>query len=170
MKCHDDLRNNPVDIGQNVGIPETKHSISSIPQPRIPLQIMVGANMLCSIGFDNQSSFLTDKIDDIRPYGLLATKLDLTHLRISQMPPQGMLGIRHVTPELFGIMQSLRSISGHGPLTLPPLRGGPLPLPQGDRGIFKSCPCPGSARPRRCGRSRQGRSAASGPRRCRSSR
>ena len=43
--------------------------------------------MLCPIGFDNQSSFLTDEIDDIRPYGLLATKLDLTHLRISQMPP-----------------------------------------------------------------------------------
>ncbi|CAN5125188.1 hypothetical protein BH11PSE5_BH11PSE5_18220 [soil metagenome] len=95
---------------------------------------MVGPHVVPAISFDNQSPLLGDEICNISSYGLLAPKLNLTNLRISQMVPQKFFSIRHMTSEAFGIFKSVLRVSRQRPLTLPPLRGGPLPLPQGERG------------------------------------
>jgi len=123
-------------VGQHLVVPEAEDAVALGYEEVGPGGRVEG--VLAAIELDDQMKFETDEVDDIRSDAMLATELGAIELSRAQMAPKRLLCLGGVAPELS------RSVGQHSetlhyspapsiPLTLPPLRGGPLPLPQGER-------------------------------------
>ncbi len=123
-------------VGQHLIVPEAEDAVAlGFEEPGSRRRV---ESVLAAVELDHQMLFETYEIDDVGTDGMLAAEFDAVQLTRAQQAPERLFGIGGIASKLF------RSVIRHGemvhdspgpgiPLTLPPLRGGPLPLPQGAR-------------------------------------
>jgi hypothetical protein len=80
-----DRRTNAIKIGQDVVVPEADHLEALSFKPSGSVRRIVG--VLCSVDFDDQPPFETDKIDDVTPDLLLSSKFHPMQAPVAQGTP-----------------------------------------------------------------------------------
>jgi hypothetical protein len=92
-----------VHVSQYIVIPEPQDNETLIPQPSIPLGIIIGLlSMLPAVQLDDQPFFQTDKIDNVLSQWLLATEFETLDLPKTKFSPEQPLGVGGVFPQLPG--------------------------------------------------------------------
>jgi hypothetical protein len=78
-----------IDVTEHVIIPKPQHNESLITQPPITISVVTPLScVLPAVKFDNQSSFQTNKIDDVIAQWLLAAKLVSIDLPKAKLSPE----------------------------------------------------------------------------------
>ena len=130
-KCRSNDLRYAVKICHDVIVPEAQDPIAGAFEKSSATGILRHI-MLTAISLDNQAAFLANEVGDEWTNRLLATKLYSVELPRAKDRPQGSLGIGKRATETIGVDEGWLVVACH-PLTLPRLRRGPLPLPQGER-------------------------------------
>ncbi len=112
----------------HVIVPDTKNAVAGLFEPGVSTGVGSAVRMLAAINLDDESGRLTDKIGDEIPDRLLAAKFPAINASAAKSGPEPLFHICRFAPHALCPLQRKGFISGHA-LTLPPLRGGPLPLP-----------------------------------------
>jgi hypothetical protein len=81
------------EVLQDVVVPKSQYPPTFARQERVAPVVIARQGVLSAIGFDNQTRFKTDKIDDIRRYRKLSPKPP-AKLILTQHPPQRALCVR----------------------------------------------------------------------------
>jgi hypothetical protein len=100
------------------------------------LLILGNAACVCiAIDFDDKACGLAHEIREIRSKALLSAKLEAVETATAEDCPEALLGQGRIATELAGASDAavIVLVACFQTLSFPPLRGGPLPLPRGER-------------------------------------
>ena len=120
-----------------IGISEPDHPIAFRFEETGPIPIGVGREcMAVPINLDDQTRRLTNEVDSVAADALLPPKFPAAKPASPQHGPKPLFSGRRIAPQSPGAVD--RSVivdeaALRHTLTLPSLRDGPLPLPQGER-------------------------------------
>jgi len=115
-------------------IPKAKNPITLRIEPSIALNVPCVLGMLPTIDLDNETSFVTDEVDDEAADQRLAPETQAIEAMRSQRGPKTVLGIRHAAAQRLGA-SALKFRDGPmgGRVTPLPDRFAVRPPPQGGR-------------------------------------
>ena len=85
-----------VDSPQNVMIPVARNAVALLAQPVIAHCIRGTFEVLTFVHLDDEPRFNARKVNDVRPYGRLASESMAIQLPLAQPIPQRTLGWRHL--------------------------------------------------------------------------
>jgi hypothetical protein len=124
--------NHPVQVFQDVVIPESEHGITLGFEPSVPSLVTSYARLEIvsfAVEFDDQTRRVTDKISDVPPHRHLPAKSQSVHMVRLEITPQQRLGPRHCPTKIL-CTRSLTFFDNSMRHLVTPL---PNPPPQGGR-------------------------------------
>ncbi len=100
LKCNQDSCQNAIHVPNDIIVPKTKRPVSPLGKKRVASRIMLSpVGMLSTIRLDDEATFSTKKVRDIRPKRHLPTELGIAQLSISKTRPEQRLGTSLMSPE-----------------------------------------------------------------------
>jgi hypothetical protein len=126
-----DHAKNALFVSQNLGIPESQHTIAGRAERGIARAVPGIIRVLSAINFDDESFLATNEVNDVRIGGLLANEFETTQPSVAQRKPQ--LGFSvGALPAKASLQSNLPSLrSAHRSAPHPPRRfRGSAPSPR----------------------------------------
>ena len=93
---------NAIPIAQDIRTPETENAVAFRLEPSITLDITFALGMLSAIDFDDQTSVMTNEIDNEASDRSLASKSQSVQPMSAQRRPKTLLSVGHFAPQRLG--------------------------------------------------------------------
>jgi hypothetical protein len=97
--CSDNLQNT-IDVFGDVGIPEAQDRYAALLEPFIAVAVArPGLSVLAAVEFDSESQCGAIEVENVTPGWMLAAKLRVTELAVSQLLPQPPFNVGSIAPQ-----------------------------------------------------------------------